>query len=126
MVVTGTDAKYVLIVDNQPTESAQLERKLSFLGFKVGVAKTGVGALKRVEEHRPDVVLLEVSLSDMDGLEVVESIRNDPKTYHVPVIAMSALPHMKDRCLQNGCNDFIQKPFRLLDLVTRLRKSLRK
>ena len=125
MVATGNAGKYVLIVDNQPTETAQLERQLRYLGLNVRVAKTGAGALKRLEERTPDLVLLEVSLSDMDGLEVVEFMRSDPKTYRIPVIAMSALPHNRDRCLQSGCDEFIQKPFRLIELAVRLRKSLR-
>jgi two-component system, cell cycle response regulator DivK len=66
-----------------------------------------------VEEDPPNAVVLEVSLSDMDGLEVVSFIRNDPKTYGIPVVAISAFPHMKDRCLQAGCDDFLQKPIKI-------------
>jgi CheY-like chemotaxis protein len=124
MGATGNAARYVLIVDNQAIQAAQLERQLRYLGLTVRVAKTGAGALKRLEEHTPDLVLLEVNLSDMDGLEVVDFMRNDPKSYRVPVIAMSALPHNRDRCLQSGCNEFIQKPFRVIELAIRLRKSL--
>jgi CheY-like chemotaxis protein len=115
----------ILLVDNQPRETAALRRQLEFAGFKTRVAHTGTGAINKIEEQPPDVVLLEVSLSDMDGLEVVSFIRNDSNIHRIPVIAMSVFHHMRDRCLQGGCDDFFQKPIRILDLVAGIRKSLR-
>jgi CheY-like chemotaxis protein len=117
--------KTILLVDNQPRETAALRKQLEFAGFKTQVAHTGTGAINKIEEQPPDVVLLEVSLSDMDGLEVVSFIRNDSKTLRIPVLAMSAFHHMRDRCLQGGCDDFFQKPIRILDLVAGIRKFLR-
>jgi DNA-binding response OmpR family regulator len=110
-----------LLVDNQPRETTALRRQLEFAGFKTQVAHTGTGAINKIEEQPPDLVLLEVSLSDMDGLV----IRNDSNTHRIPVLAMSAFHHMRDRCLQGGCDDFFQKPIRILDLVAGIRKSLR-
>ena len=117
--------KTILIIDNQPREIAALRKQLAFAGFKTQIARTGTGAINKIEEGRPDVVVLEVSLSDMDGLEVVSFIRSDSKTYRIPVIAMSAFPHLRDRCLRGGCDAFFQKPIKILDLVARIRKSLR-
>lgn len=117
--------KTILLVDSQPRETAALRKQLEFAGFKTLVARTGTGAINKIEEHSPDVVLLEVSLSDMDGLEVVSFIRNDSKTHRIPVLAMSAFHHMRDRCLRGGCDEFFQKPIRILDLVAGIRKSLR-
>ena len=94
-------------------------------GFKTHVAHTGTGAINKVEEQPPDLVLLEVSLSDIDALEVVSFIRNDSKNCLIPVLAMSAFPHMKERSLRGGCNDFFQKPIKIVDLVARIRKALR-
>jgi DNA-binding response OmpR family regulator len=115
----------VLIVDSQPRETAVLQKQLGFAGFKTEIAITGEGAIKILEEHPPDVVLLEASLSDIDSLEVVAFIRNASRISRVPVLAMSAFPHMKGRCLQGGCDDFVQKPIKILDLAARIRKSLR-
>jgi CheY-like chemotaxis protein len=123
--VSADTAKTILLVDNQPKETAALRKQLEFAGFKTQVAHTGTGAINKIEEQPPDVVLLEVSLSDMDGLEVVSFIRNDSNTCRIPVLAMSAFHHMRDRCLQGGCDDFFQKPIRILDLVAGIRKSLR-
>lgn len=117
--------KTILIVDNQQRETAALRKQLEFAGFKTQVAHTGTGAINKIEEHPPDVVLLEVSLSDIDALEVVSFIRNNSKNCLIPVLAMSAFPHMKDRSLRGGCNDFFQKPIKILDIVARIRKALR-
>jgi DNA-binding response OmpR family regulator len=123
-VSTDTE-KTVLIVDNQQSDTAALRKQLEFAGFKTQVVHTGTGAINKIEEHPPDVVLLEVSLSDIDALEVVSFIRNDSKNCLIPVLAMSVLPHMKDRSLRGGCNDFFQKPIKILDVVARIRKALR-
>jgi DNA-binding response OmpR family regulator len=123
-VSTETE-KTILIVDNQPRETAALRKQLEFAGFKTQIAHTGTGAINKIEEHPPDIVLLEVNLSDIDALEVVSFIRNDSKNCLIPVLAMSVLPHMKDRSLRGGCNDFFQKPIKILDLVARIRKALR-
>ena len=117
--------KTILIVDNQQRETATLRKQLEFAGFKTQVAHTGTGAISQIAEHPPNVVLLEVSLSDIDALEVVSFIRNDSKNCLIPVLAMSAFPHMKDRSLRGGCNDFFQKPIKVLDMVARIKKALR-
>jgi two-component system, OmpR family, response regulator MprA len=123
-VSTDTE-KTILIVDNQQRETAALRKQLEFAGFKTQVAHTGTGAINKIEEHPPDIVLLEVSLSDIDALEVVSFIRNSSKNCLIPVLAMSVFPHMKDRSLRGGCNDFFQKPIKILDIVARIRKALR-
>jgi len=123
-VSTDTE-KTILIVDNQQKEAVALRKQLEFAGFKTQVAHTGTGAINKIEEHPPDVVLLEVSLSDIDALEVVSFVRNHSKNCLIPVLAMSVFPHMKDRSLRGGCNDFFEKPIKILDLVARIRKALR-
>ena len=95
-------------------------------GFAISFTRTGAGAIKSIEEHAPDVVLLEIDLSDMDGIDVVKIIRDNPKRVRMPIIAISAFPYMKARCLDNGCDDFMQKPVKVLDLITHVRRLVRK
>jgi PleD family two-component response regulator len=83
--VKTDSAKTVLIVDNQPRETATLQKQLAFAGFRTEIATTGAGAIKIVEEHPPDIVLLEASLSDIDSVEVVAFIRSDLRTCRMPV-----------------------------------------
>lgn len=115
--------KTVLIVDNQPRETAALQKQLALAGFKTEIATTGAGAIKILEEHPPDIVLIEASLSDIDSVEVVAFIRSDLRTCRLPVLAMSVLPHLKGRCLKGGCDDFLQNRSRssiwLLELERR-------
>ena len=121
----GQGEKSILIVDNQPAESAQLGKQLSYAGFRVTSVTTGEGAIKKMGGPGADVILLEVELSDMDGLNVVSFVRNEPRVRHTPIVAMSAFPHRKDRCLEGGCDGFVQKPVRILDLVAHIRRLTR-
>jgi CheY-like chemotaxis protein len=118
-------SKTVLIVDKQPKEIAYFTKQLAIAGFAVSFARTGAGAIKSIKEHATDVVLLDIDLSDMGGIDVVKAIRENPDRAGTPIIAVSAFPFMKAKCLDNGCNGFIQKPIKALDLVTQLRKLTR-
>ena len=117
--------KTILIVDSHPMDALALSKQLDFAGFKTQVAHTSTGAINKIAEYLPDLVLLEISLSDGDALEVVSFIRNESNNCLVPVLAMSAFPHMKEKALRDGCNDFFQKPIKILDVVARIRKALR-
>jgi two-component system, sensor histidine kinase len=118
--------KTVLVVGKQPNEIAYLTKHLSIAGYAILFARTGAGAIKTTNEHAPDVVLLEIDLSDMDGIDVVRTIRENPVRARTPIMAISAFPYMKARCLDSGCNGFIQKPIKALDLLTQLRKLTKK
>ncbi len=112
-IEVGTDSpKTVLIVDNQPRETAALQKQLAFAGFRTEIATRRAGAIRIVEEHPPDIVLIEASLSDIDSVEVVAFIRSDLRACRMPILAMSVLPHMKGRCLKGGCDDFLRKSLR--------------
>ena len=120
-VATGK-SKTVLLVGKQPTEIIYLTKHLSMAGYALLFARTGAGAIKTSKEHALDIVLLEIDLSDMDGIDVVSAIRENPVTARIPIIAISAFPYMKARCLDNGCNGFIQKPVKALELIIQLRR----
>lgn len=117
--------KTVLIVENQPNYTQLLVKQLLFAGLDPVVAITGEGGLRKLRECRPDLVLIEVELSDMDGMEFVSVLRQRPEADGIPVIAMSAFPHLKSKCLQGGCNDFLQKPVKMIELMSHVRKYLR-
>jgi CheY-like chemotaxis protein len=114
----------ILIVDNHPTEATRLVRQLDYVGLKATFSTTGEGAMHQIAEHAPALVLLEVELSDMDGLEIVSFLRNAAKTRDIPILGMSAFPHLRDRCLQGGCDHFIQKPLKMLEVVSLIRRCL--
>jgi CheY-like chemotaxis protein len=126
MNVAVGKSKTVLVVGKQPNEIAYLTKHLSIAGYAILFARTGAGAIKTTNEHAPDIVLLEIDLSDMDGIDVVRMIRENPVRGRTPIMAISAFPYMKARCLDSGCNGFIQKPIKALDLLTQLRKLTKK
>ena len=81
---------------------------------------TGRDALAQIERKAPDVVLLDLNLPDMNGLEVVRVLRQNEKTKSIPILAMSGSLMDKRKCLEMGCNDFIPKPFTVSSLLLQL------
>jgi CheY-like chemotaxis protein len=118
------NVKTVLIVEKNPNYTQALVKQILSAGLKPIVTVTGEGGLKMAEECDPDLILLEVELPDMNGLRFVSAIRRNPEADRVPIVAMSALPDLKARCLERGCNDFLLKPVRMIDLIARIRKFL--
>jgi PleD family two-component response regulator len=116
--------KTVLIVEKQPNYTQALVNQIQFAGFKPVVAITVEGGLRKTKECHPELILLEVELPDRDGLRFVSEIRRNPEADRIPIIAMSAFPHLKPRCLELGCDDFLLKPVRKIDLIARIRKFL--
>jgi DNA-binding response OmpR family regulator len=122
--MTDKAEKTVLIVENQPNYTQLLVKQLLFAGLKPVVAITGEGGIKKVAECRPDLILMEAELSDMDIMEFISLLRQRPEADDVPVVAMSVFPHLKSKCLEGGCNDFLQKPIKMVELMAHVRKFL--
>ena len=117
-------AKTVLIVENQPNYTQLLVKQLLFVGLNPVVAITGEGGIKKLAECHPDLILMAAELSDMNIVEFISLLRQRPKADRVPVIAMSVFPHLKSKCLEAGCNDFLQKPIKIIELMAHVRKFL--
>ena len=118
--------KLVLIVEKQPNYTQQLVKQVMFAGFDPVVAVTGEGGIRKALEFHPDVILLELDLTDMDGLDFVFLLKQWPKVEKVPIIAMSIFSFMKTAALFGGCDDFLQKPVRTIELMGRLRNALQR
>ena len=99
---------------------------LELEGYEVIRATNGKQVLNMAASKLPDLILLDLSLPDMDGLEVARQIRQNPKTHSIPILAMTGGASFKvqEEYLQNGCNDYISKPFTLKELVSRVEKLL--
>src|SRR5262245_2518409 len=116
--------KTVLIVEKNPNSTQSLVKQIRLAGLRPIVAVTGEGGLKMAEQCHPDLILLEVELADMNGLRFVSAIRRNPEADQVPIVAISAFPHLKSRCLERGCDDFLLKPVKMIDLIARIKKLL--
>lgn len=97
-------------------------------GYQVSVAKDGEEALERVRRDTPDLVILDLMLPKVDGLEVCRRLRADPKTKHLPIIMLTAKTQEADRVvgLELGADDYVPKPFSPRELVARVKAVLRR
>ncbi|NLG70483.1 MAG: response regulator transcription factor [Chloroflexi bacterium] len=115
----------ILLVDDEPLISDSLSYSLRREGFDVVAVTEGGQALKAVQEQKPDLVVLDVMLPDMSGLEVCRRLRtNNP----IPVIMLTARGEEVDRVLglEVGADDYLAKPFSFRELLARIRATLRR
>jgi two-component system cell cycle response regulator len=117
----------VLVVDDILSNVKLLEAKLSAEYFEVVTAFNGLEALAKIEEHEPDIVLLDVMMPGMDGFEVCRRIKANSKTAHIPVVMVTALDQPTDRVagLDAGADDFLTKPVDDAALFARVRSLVR-
>ncbi len=115
----------VLLVEDEGAFVDALTIGLSKEGFAVDVARDGVVALDRFKEHTPDIVLLDVMLPKLSGIDVCREIR---RTSQVPIIMVSARTAELDAVLglELGADDYVAKPYRLRELVARMRAVMRR
>src|SRR5438477_9073348 len=121
--------QHVLVVDDSKVIANLLEITLSREGFSVAVAANSEQAYERIRERLPDLILLDLYLPDVHGLNLCEMLKADDKTRLIPIIMMTAMatePHDKVIGLKAGADDYVTKPFNLPELVERVRAVLRR
>jgi len=119
MSLVFPDGATVLVAEDNQTIQSLLREYLEKYGLRVLLVNNGKSALEQVQEKRPDLVLMDVRLPVMDGLETVSRIRQDPALNRVIVIALTALamPGDRERCLEAGMDDYISKPVGMRELM---------
>jgi two-component system cell cycle response regulator len=117
----------ILVVDDNPLNVKLLAAKLANEYYIVSSAATGTEALDKVMREKPDIVLLDVMMPEIDGFETCRRIKTDPATAHIPVVMVTALSDVADRVkgLEAGADDFLTKPINDLALMARVRSLLR-
>lgn len=116
----------VLVVDDDPKNRRLLNDLLRARGHEVVEAPSGEEALRQVSETPPDVVLLDIMMPGMDGIEMCRRIKDNPATSHIPVLLVTALSERSDRIrgIEAGANDFLTKPIDTRDVVLRVRNAV--
>ncbi|GAA5025030.1 response regulator transcription factor [Actinopolymorpha pittospori] len=115
-----------MVVDDEPTLTDLLAMALRYEGWDVRAADNGLTGVRVAREFRPDAVVLDVMLPDLDGLEVLHRLREEDP--HVPVLFLTAKDAVEDRIagLTAGGDDYVTKPFSLEEVVARLRGLMRR
>lgn len=117
----------VLVVDDIPANVKLLEARLVAEYFDVVTAEDGFKALAICDEEQVDIILLDIMMPGMDGFEVCERLKANPKTAHIPVVMVTALDQPSDRVrgLKAGADDFLTKPVNDLQLIARVKSLVR-
>lgn len=92
---------------------------LGAAGYEVIEANSGRGGLKAVAQHHPDLILMDINLPDIDGIEVAQKLKSDPQYAHIPIIALTAnaMHGDRERFLNDGCDDYLAKPISRMELI---------
>ncbi|MCK9603991.1 MAG: response regulator [Candidatus Omnitrophica bacterium] len=117
----------ILVVDDQLQNIELLEAYLVPQGYEVIKAASGEEALEKLVHNQIDLILLDVMMPKMSGIEVLEKLRADDKTKAIPVVMVTVLKEIEDKvkALEAGCDDFISKPFDKVELLARVKSILK-
>lgn len=116
----------VLVVDDDPVIQRLLRVNFEMEGYEVLVAVDGVDGLERARAEHPDIVVLDIMMPRMSGLDVAKSLKADPDTASIPVLLLSAKAQEADLVAgdESGADDYLTKPFDPLHLLQRVEKLL--
>ena len=123
MSIKGTNGAIsswtVLVIDDEPDNLGVPQKVLAHFGAQVHTAENGLQGLKVLNDILPTFILLDLSMPYMDGWEMLKSIRSDPRTANLPVIALTAhaMDGDRQRCLDAGMDDHLTKPFSRANLI---------
>lgn len=122
------EARNLLLIDDEPAIQTLVRLVMEGDGWKVLVAGEGTPGLALAREQHPDVILLDVALPDMSGLEVCRQLKADPNTASIPIAMLTAMAQETDRraALSLGADDYVTKPWRPAALITRVSGLLEK
>src|SRR5574340_417024 len=117
----------ILIVDDEERNLKLLDVILSNYGYASETAKNGIEALEKTQSYKPDLILLDIMMPEMDGYETCRRLRENPETQHIPIVMITALADQdsKIRGLEAGANDFLTKPVDKTEVIIKAKNLLR-
>jgi CheY-like chemotaxis protein len=116
----------ILLAEDNEANIATFFSYLRAKGYRILLATDGQQAIDLAKAHHPDLILMDIQMPVMDGLEAIKQIRIDPNLVDIPIIALTALAMADDRerCLTAGANDYLAKPVKLRELFLSIQKLL--
>jgi CheY-like chemotaxis protein len=114
--------KSILLVEDNEDNRIIYATALRYAGYHVLEAITGVEGVQQARSHRPDLVLMDISVPELDGWEATTILKADPVTSHIPIIAVTAhaLPGDEERSLEAGCDGYLAKPISPAALIAEI------
>ena len=121
-----TNNAKILVVDDEEHIRKIVKFQLEKAGYAVETASDGLEALKSIDTHHPDLVLLDLMMPNMDGYEVCKRLKSNYQTNHIPIIMVTAKAELENKLqgFEDGANDYITKPFALTELLVRVKNVL--
>ena len=115
----------ILVIDDDKDLLEVTKSLLSRKGFEVETNDNWDGALQLLDSFQPQLILLDVFLNGIDGLDICKKLKSMPNTCHIPILIFSAYPSVAERVIyEYGADDFIAKPFEVNELVTKVHSVL--
>jgi two-component system cell cycle response regulator DivK len=118
--------KRILIVEDNELNMKLLNDVLEAYGYEIVKTDSGAAVLDLARQHRPDLVLMDIQLPDVSGLDAVRQLKEDPQTQAIPVIAVTAFAMAGDerRALDSGCDAYVAKPIMLREFLATVEKFI--
>ncbi|MFK7759186.1 MAG: response regulator [Phycisphaerales bacterium] len=126
--MTSTQSLHILIVDDEPDLRELIQYNLTQQGHQPSVAADGIAALNHVQEHTPDLIILDVMMPELNGIEVAKRLRSQDRTRSIPIIMLTAKTQEAHELegLGAGADDYITKPFSMPILIARIESLARR
>ncbi|NEP34897.1 response regulator, partial [Moorena sp. SIO3B2] len=121
---TAPESPLILIAEDNETNIKTIWDYLLSKGYRLILAKNGWEAISQAKEYHPQLIMMDIQMPDMDGIEAIKRIRDNQETSKIPIIAVTALamPGDKEKCLGAGADEYISKPVSLKNLVSTIQK----
>ena len=118
-------AEKILVVDDEQEIRNLLDHFLKDQGYEVVLASDGNQALKLTAEENPQVIILDIKMPGLDGLEVCKLLKDNEQTRLIPIIVITGFEDNKMEALNRGADDFVNKPFDMAEIAIRVKSALR-
>ncbi len=125
--LSNSSLRLVLVVDDEPDNVDVVAETLEFFGLQVRTASNGLEGLEVLKEFTPDLILLDLSMPQMDGWEMRRHVKSNPATANIPIVALSAhaMAGDKDRALEVGFDGYLTKPIKIAALLDDIRAAIK-
>jgi two-component system cell cycle response regulator DivK len=119
-------SKFILVVEDQEDNRRIMRDLLSSAGYEVIEAVTGEEGVTAADTHRPDLILMDIQLPELDGYEATRQIKANPELEHIPIIVVTSYALSGDdvKAFEAGCNAYVSKPFSPRELLAKIREYL--